>query len=275
MKYTKQMSSAEPGLILIMLDRSGSMTESYGQKGGGKSKAEFASMAVNRVIYNIVMSNQNGTSVKNRCFIAVIGYGAQVDMVQAGMLQDIANNPLRTEKLMKSESDGAGGVIQIPFEMPIWVDPIARAMTPMGEAFSQANKAISGWIKKCPNNAAPIVINITDGMPTDSARAITEAQQLMSLGTSDGNVLLFNAHISDGALAEDLFPNSASSLQNPEAEFLYNISSEIPSTMFPAAQGSGFNPQPGARGMVFNAEADTLVNLLSFGSSGATGERYS
>lgn len=271
MSYNARMSSSAPGLILIMIDRSSSMEENYGQQAGGQTRAEFAAMAVNKVIYEIIMANQSGTKIRDRCFLAVIGYGEEVEMLQAGMLQEMANNSLRIETLTKDEKNSAGHTIQTTFDMPIWIESKASALTPMAEAFATANKAITEWIRKYPENAAPVVINITDGMPNDKDSAKAEAQQLMQLATTDGNVLLFNAHIGEEGGAVDLLPNNMGNLSNAYSEFLFDISSEIPLNMYPAATKSGFNPQPGARGLVTNANADTLVRLLNFGSSGATG----
>jgi len=277
MSYSKQMSSAEPGLILIMVDQSHSMLDYYIKQPTPETKSDFASMAVNKVINEIVTANADGIKIKDRCFIAVIGYGATVELLQVGMLEELANNPVKIEKLKKKVSDGAGGIIEIDYEMPIWVTSKANNGTPMDLAFSEATKVVSEWVKNNPNSAAPIIINITDGMPNNSANTEAEAKQLMNLSTSDGNVLIFNAHISDESLGKDILPNDGNSLKSQYAQFLFNISSEIPLSMFPAAQASGFQPQTGARGIVANADADTLVRLLNFGSSGATssGERYS
>ena len=271
MNYEKQMSSAEPGLILIMVDQSYSMTDTYIKQPQPKNKAEFASMAVNRVINEIIIANTDGLNIKNRCFMAVIGYGQTVEVLQADELNEIVNKTLRTEKMKKSVSDGAGGIIEVDFEMPIWVDSKAANGTPMHEAFANARAVISEWIKNNPNNAAPIVVNISDGEPNDSKATELEAKQLMDLKTSDGNVLLFNAHISEKSLGQVIIPNSSSQLSEANAQFLFGISSEIPDSMYGAATASGFQPQSGSRGMVFNADAETLVRLLNFGSSGATG----
>lgn len=272
MNYSKQMSSAEPGLILILIDQSGSMSENYVQQPQPQTKAEFASMAVNRVINEIINANADGVRVKDRCFIAVIGYGSDVSLIKAGMLEELANNPEDTIPLKKREPDGAGGIIEIDYQMPIWVKPKAENTTPMHTAFAEAKKVVSEWIGNRPEHAAPIVINITDGMPNEEPATKAEALSLMKLNTSDGNVLIFNAHISDKKLGEDVLPSDRALLKNSYAKFLFDISSEIPSSMFPAAQKSGFAPENASRGMVFNADAETLVRLLNFGSSGAMGE---
>ncbi len=41
-------------------------------------RTEFATHAINRVINDIIKKNFNGTEPKNRCFISVISYCAEV-----------------------------------------------------------------------------------------------------------------------------------------------------------------------------------------------------
>ena len=55
-KNDKQWSSATPGLLIILLDQSGSMTEPY----EGTSRTKFATSAVNKVIDNIIQKNFDG-----------------------------------------------------------------------------------------------------------------------------------------------------------------------------------------------------------------------
>jgi len=94
------------------------------------------------------------------------------------------------------------------------------------------------------------------------------ATKLMSLGTSDGKALLFNAHITGSkASAETQLPSSISSISDPYAKFLFEISSEIPPRLVQEALKVGLSPQAKARGLIFNAKAETLIKFLTFGSS--------
>ena len=83
-KNEKQWSSATPGLLIILLDQSGSMLSPYA---AGKSRTEFASLAVNKVIDNIISKNYDGEAPKNRCFISVIGYNHDVKELCSGWLK--------------------------------------------------------------------------------------------------------------------------------------------------------------------------------------------
>jgi hypothetical protein len=265
--YQKQIGAAHPGFILILVDQSGSMNDPY----GGNTKADIAAMAVNRVIDEIGMSCQSGNTIKDRCFIGVIGYGVKIELLVHGMISKVAENPTRTEKVKKKESDGAGGLIEVDIEMPIWLEPKAGGGTPMAEAFEEAYSVTQDWVNKNPDNFPPVVINITDGEPNDKAKAKQTAEKVMNQCTSDGNVLVLNAHISNANAGEIRLPNSDAGLYDNYAKFLFSISSVLPDTLLSAAQQVGFSPQTNARGFVFNAGPESMIKLLNFGSLGSLG----
>lgn len=148
--------------------------------------------------------------------------------------------------------------------------PIANGGTPMAEAFQQASNGIEKFIANHPNGFPPIVINITDGEPNNMALATNEAKKLAQLKTSDGNVIILNAHISNASAGKIELPSNDSGFSsNQFAKFLFDISSILPEPLVESAKNAGFNVQTGAKGFVFNADAETLIKLLNFGSQGA------
>ncbi|MDR0834023.1 MAG: VWA domain-containing protein [Candidatus Symbiothrix sp.] len=270
--YSKKLSSAEPGLIIICIDQSGSMEESY----ANGNKAQFAAMAVNRVIGEIIAACTAGNTIKDRCWIAVIGYGAKTELEFLNPASTLAENA-NTMVVKKKISDGAGGLVEVDEIMRVFVNPVANGGTPMADAFREAVQGATGFISKFPNSFPPVVINITDGEPYtgDSVEAAMqdariEAEKLTQLKTSDGNVILMNAHISNAGAGKIELPSNKQGIgENVLAEFLYDISSVLPDNMVLGAQHAGFNVQQGqgARGFVFNAESETLIKLLNFGSN--------
>ena len=161
--YEMQWSSATPGLLIILLDQSGSMTNKYDDN---MTKSEFASKAVNRVINTLIQRNFDGESPKNRAFISVIGYDNYVHELCSGYLKDLDAKPIRIDEVMKKQSDGAGGLVEIPYKMPVWVEPITKdGATNMKGAFEMAKAIIEKWMTDKPGHPAPVVINISDGAP--------------------------------------------------------------------------------------------------------------
>ena len=154
-----QWSSATPRLLIILIDQSGSMLSPYS---GNESRTVFASKVINRVINEIIQKN----FTKNRCFISVIGYNHNVKELCSGYLTELYNNPLRIETIKKKISDGAGGLVEQEIKMPIWIEPITQdGATNMKGAFLMAKQLVEKWMQDKPQNPAPVIINISDGIP--------------------------------------------------------------------------------------------------------------
>lgn len=168
--------------------------------------------------------------------------------------------------MKKKEGDGAGGLIEIDFSLGIWVEPCVEGDTPMEDAFKKAEEYASQWVLEHPNNYPPIVINITDGQPNDSGAAESAARALMKVATSDGNLLLFNAHIGDGQ-KQVILPTSESALSDQFEKLMFRLSSEIPPSMFEFANKTGLPVQAGSRGAMINANAVNLVKMIELGST--------
>lgn len=268
--HEQQWSTATPGLLVILLDQSGSMADAYLEN---ESKSVFATKAVNRMINTIIDKNFDGSAPKNRCFISVIGYESSVREIRSDSISALAASPLRIDSIKRKVSDGAGGLVEQDFRMPVWIEPAAVGGTDMASAFQAVIQLVSKWIDDKPQNPAPVVINISDGMPTtDMNDTVSSAMALMDLRCPDGNVLLFNAHINRNG-ANVIFPSSVERLSCEHARFLFEISSVIPDSYKPAAHKNDLRIVEGARGCMFDTDAEGLVKLIDFGSSKGQGNR--
>lgn len=272
--YSESLSTSNPGLILIMIDQSKSMSDSYD---ANSSKKDFAALAVNRVIAEVITACTVGDEIRDRCYIAVIGYRGdeEVEVMFLKKVSELAQNA-DTTTVKKKVSDGAGGLVEVDELVRVFVKPIANGGTPMAKAFGEAYEGAERFISKYPNSFPPIVINITDGEPNEWRRSNTfkktteKAKQLAQLKTTDGNIIVMNAHIAAASAGKIELPNSNSSFRdNQFANFLFDISTILPENLAERAKEVGFNVQPDSRGFVFNADAETLISLLNFGSLGA------
>lgn len=259
--YQKLIGTSSPGLFVILVDQSGSMVERY----DNSTRAEFAALAVNRTIYEIIASCRKGEKVVDRCHLTVIGYGERTELILSGCPSQIENPPHGTMSLMRKVSDGAGGLLDVEMKLGVWVQPKAGNGTPMEAALGLAADLVEAWTRDNPDNFPPVVINISDGEPQDAAATRAAAQRLASYGTSDGRVLIYNCHIGTGG-TEIRLPSSNNGLPDANARLLYDISSVIPDSLLPLAQQAGLSPQPGARGLMVNASPEALTKLLVFGS---------
>jgi uncharacterized protein YegL len=285
MNNSKQWSSATPGYIIFLVDQSGSMGENYivNPNGNNQNKAEFTALVINRTINELILAMSAGDKVKDRVFISIIGYGGQggnsVDDVRSDYLSAFSDTPLRTEKVKKKISDGAGGLVEIEEDMQIFLEPTfpRNGLTPMGEAFEFAKKLIEGWIDKKPENPAPVIINVSDGMPytggnanDDVEKAILAANSIMNINTNDGNPIIFNVHLGQPPFNESKFESSESKISDEEGKFLFKISSKVPEAYREAARKHEFITSEDSRGFVSNAGPETLIKFINFGSSGGS-----
>ena len=270
-----QWSSATPGLLIILIDQSGSMLSPYS---GNESRTVFASKVINRVINEIIQKNFNGDKPKNRCFISVIGYNHNVKELCSGYLTELYNNPLRIETIKKKISDGAGGLVEQEIKMPIWIEPITQdGATNMKGAFLMAKQLVEKWMQDKPQNPAPVIINISDGIPYYEGKdphicmqeTIQVAKDIMNLSCEDGNVLIFNAHIDNNGNQTVKCPSEKDEVKEAGegAEFLFEITSVIPEGYKDAASKNDLTIKDGAHGCIFAANEIDLINLINFGSS--------
>jgi hypothetical protein len=276
MNNTKQWSSATPGYIIFLVDQSGSMSEAYPQN---ENKAKFAAVVINRTIKELIFINSAGEIIKDRVFISIIGYGgsggSSVDEIRSDYLSKFADNPIRIETGKQKQSDNNGGLIEIDVQNPIFIEPIANGLTPMGTAFETAKKLIESWVQSKPDNPAPVVINISDGMPYpdgEDTKATRIAKEIMSISTNDGNPLVFNAHIGDST-NKCICSAAINELPDEQAKFLFEISSTIPESYKEAAKKQELSVQNNSRGFVSNADPETFIKFINFGSAGGSDRR--
>jgi hypothetical protein len=274
MPYTAEISRNNPTLFTFLIDQSGSMGDPIPGEPNRK-KADALADAINRLLQNLVIRCAKEEGVRDYFSVCVIGYGDKVGPAFSGPLagrelvpiSDVGNQPARVEQKTKKSDDGAGGIMEQSVRMPVWFDPIAGGGTPMCNALSQAHTAVQGWLAQHPNCFPPVVIHITDGESTDGDP--TQAMQaLTNLTSSDGNVLLFNIHVtSESSSTPIAFPDSAANLPNQYARLLFECASPLTDTMRAAAISQhGMNLSEGARGYVFNADMVLVVQALDIGT---------
>jgi hypothetical protein len=260
------IGTSNPGCIVILVDQSWSMDEDWGTE----TKAEGAALAVNRILEELVLAGRAGDTIRARCHVSVIGYGERVECVVDDMISEVASSLIEVKKVKKSIPDGAGGIVEVEVEMPVWVQPAANNGTPMHEAFERAAEIIQRWCDNKPDGFPPIVINITDGDANYPDLTTDAARKVMNLHTTDGNVLVFNIHIANNERQVIFPPITAQFAGDGLAEFLFNISSVLPEPLREAAITADLSAEPDARCFVYNADPVTMIKILNFGSLGVT-----
>jgi len=271
MPYQAEISRTNPSMFLFLLDQSGSMTDKFG--GGGGKKDEKVADAINSLLYNLTIKCAKSEGVRDYYHVGVLGYGTQVGSAFGGSLagrelapiSTIADAPESIEERTKKIDDGAGGLIDQKVRFPIWFKPVAAGGTPMCQALRDAQKITKQWLSEHPDCFPPIVINITDGESTDGD-PLSPAQQLREMQSSDGQVLLFNVHLSSSGGMTVEFPDREVELPDQYAKKLFNMSSILPEHIRSAAEQESFKVTPNSRGFVFNADIVSVIRFLDIGT---------
>jgi hypothetical protein len=273
MTYTAEISRTNPSCLLFLIDQSGSMDDSFGAGESNRKKADGVADAINRLIQNLVIKCAKSEGVRDYYHVGVLGYGTKTGPAFGGPLagkelapiSEIADNPARVEERTKKVDDGAGGLVDQTVKFPIWFDAVSKGGTPMCAVLGQAKDILTRWLADHPSGFPPIVINITDGESTDGDPTAA-AEAVRGLAGDDGNVLLFNVHLSSHRATPIEFPDNEEGLPDQYAKLLFTISSVLPTYMRSVAQSEGFPVTDGTRGFVFNADMVSVIRFLDIGT---------
>lgn len=272
MPYLAEISRANPTCILFLVDQSASMKKPFGVQ-RGKIKAEGVADAINRLLQNLIIKCAKMDGIRDYFHIGVLGYGKRIGPTFGGSLAErslvpismLTNNPLRIDERIRKIDDGAGGLIDQKIKFPMWIEPAAEGKTPMCQALQLARQIIAQFIQQFPGCYPPVVLNITDGKATDGTPEPV-ATALRKQTSKDGNVQLFNAHVSSLPARPIDFPDSEEGLPDDYARMLFRMSSLLPQKILAAARQHGLHVSKDTRGFVFNADLVAVIRFMDIGT---------
>lgn len=262
--YEQRAKRGQPGLFVFLLDQSWSMHDPWGASTEGKTKSQGVAEAVNATLSMIVdRCKPDSYEVRHYYDIAVIGYGSSVG---SALPEELGGKlVVSTPELFDTQRINDAGESW-------WIEPINDNGTPMGRALDVAGGLIWKWVEQHRNSFPPVLINISDGMPNeDETGTVAWADRIQKLATSDGNVLVFNVHISGRAGGELLYPADRAALPDEYARLLFDMSSPLPPFMSAYLAREGISVQEGAKAFVYNGKPSHLIKALEIGTrSGAS-----
>jgi hypothetical protein len=135
----------------------------------------------------------------------------------------------------------------------------------MKQALKKAENILLDWLDGHPDCFPPVVINISDGEPTDGDPSQV-ADSIMQLESSDGNVLLFNLHLSSSRDPPVEFSDSKDDLPDEFARLLFDMSSVLPEKIRLEAESEGFEVTDESRGFIFNSDMVKVIQFLDIGT---------
>jgi len=274
MSYAVEISRTNPSCFLFVIDQSASMADPFGvSERAGRSKAQELADAINKLLQTLVTRCAKGEEIREYFEVGVIGYGHTIGPALKGSLagrelvsiSEIAFNPVRLEDRARKVSDGAGGLVEQNFQMPIWFDPVSNDGTPMCEALRRARTVLDSWSATHAMSYPPTLVHITDGESTDGDPSEI-VREIKFFSMQDGPICFFNLHLSSTQAKPIVFPDSSADLPDQFARLLFEMSSPLPPPVRMAAQSEGYKITEGTRGFGFNADLVETIRFLDIGT---------
>lgn len=279
--YTARVDREHPTAFIFLVDQSVSMKRLTTFNGEDMTLSEAVARIVNSQINELVERCVKNNETRHYFDIAVIGYGQEAYSAWNGALEgsdfvtpeEIRNNPFM-KKTVKEEVRTRKGIAIKEVEKKQWMT--ARhdgSWTHMDKAFKRAEGLLENWMKQHHDKDCypPTIINITDGEYNGASHDEMQqlANQLKSMFTNDGNVLLFNIHVVPGHTESVVFPASLGELNgNGYGEKLYNMASLLPLNYNEQMRAIFGDKQADIRyhAMGVNTGMERLVKMMKIGT---------
>lgn len=278
--YTAQITRNTPTAFIFLVDQSVSMKRITTLNGEQMSLAEAVARIVNNQINELVYRCIKTTEVRHYYDIAIIGYGHEVYSGWNGVLtgrdfvspEELKNNPFK-KIIVKEEKRTKKGTMIKEIEKVQWLSARCDGhWTHVHQAFDKAKSLLGQWMKDHHEKDCypPTIINITDGQFNHATREqiVQQANELKAMFTNDGNVLLWNIHITPNNMEQVLLPIGKEELKGDKySELLYDMSSLLPTRYNQAISDiRGDSVESRHVAMATNTDMSTLIQLMDIGT---------
>ena len=279
--YTAQITRNTPTAFIFLIDQSVSMRKTTTLYGEEMPMAEAVARIVNHQLNELVLRCIKGSETRDYYDIAIIGYGEKAysgwkgelegrDFVKPSELKEHPYKKITTKKETRTRK----GVKVVEIEEVQWIEAEAtEGWTRVHHAFEKAKGLLDEWMEKHHDKDCypPTIINITDGEFNGATKeyVLQQANELKSMFTNDGNVILFNIHISANKAVCVTCPASKDEVSfSSLATTMYEMSSLLPmrySDRIADLRGDG-TPNNRYTAMSINADMSTLIQLMDIGT---------
>ena len=279
--YTAQITRNTPTAFIFLIDQSVSMQKYTTLYGEEMPMAEAVARIVNHQLNELVLRCIKGSETRDYYDIAIIGYGENAysgwkgelegrDFVKPSELKEHPYKKITTKKDTRTRK----GVKVVEVEEVQWIEAEAtQGWTRVHHAFEKAKGLLDEWMEKHHDKDCypPTIINITDGEFNGATKeyVLQQANELKSMFTNDGNVILFNIHISANKAVCVTCPASKDEVSfSSLATTMYEMSSLLPmrySDRIADLRGDG-TPNNRYTAMSINADMSTLIQLMDIGT---------
>lgn len=278
--YTAQITRATPTAFIFVLDHSVSMRRNTKLNGEEMEMSEAVARIVNHQINELVLRCIKSNEVRHYFDIAVIGYGDRSYSAWNGALdgrdfvspEELRDNPYKKIVVREEKRTRKGTMIK-EVEKVQWIEANhTGSWTHFHTAFNHAKRLLDKWMEDHHDKDCypPTIIHITDGQYNGASKDEVQqkANELKSMFTNDGNVILFNIHITPDEEQGLTFPKSKDELGDSRyAEDLFDLSSLLP-LRYNAEICKIKETDSAVRhsAMAVNADMSMLIKLMDIGT---------
>lgn len=251
--YQKKVQRQEPGLIVLLLDDSGSMSQSLPTTSDPKYRwvERYTGQILQELLARSSEMQGDDVVVKPRYYLHVILYGTDrrvwpdVSTIQHAGLEGIdPGAELDIEQVIRLYTSGDGANPN-----SLGLGGMLRGTDSAG-AFQQAYDFLSTAVAKerFRRSFPPMLFHLTDGESATDAEPI--AERIKQLATEDGNALIVNAYIGTSTSLRYSGPHDftgyvteAEAGPKDDSVRLFHMSSEAPSAIRQNLVEDGIFPQ--------------------------------
>lgn len=277
--YTAQITRETPTAFIFLVDHSASMGNFTNLFGQDMTCADAVAQILNSQIYELVNRCVKMGETRHYFDIAVIGYGSEVYSGWSGALkgrdfvspEELMRNPFSTREI-KKQVRIRGQLVERTVTETQWFEPRHDGRsTNFHLALQRAKDLVEKWISTHDSRCyPPTIINITDGEFLNSTHEyrMQLANEVKAMYTTDGNVLMFNVHISPRVMESLSFPTDKAELNgNRYATELFDLSSLLPKIYNERiAKLKNIPMDKRLAAMAVNADMQQLVKIMDIGT---------
>ncbi|MFR9669231.1 MAG: VWA domain-containing protein [Rikenellaceae bacterium] len=280
----KSITRNHRSLFVLMIDQSGSMAEFVGFRGERCSKATVVSHICNSSIQELILRARRDEGVRDYYDVLVLGYSGEGVVEVLGLVDGSPYISVRDLEALSLDCREVSSVVNVADgssslhsrRIKRWVMPKSSGSTPMHESLTRVYELVKEWIESSPDAYPPIVFNITDGITSDCDLCDLSyiSDEIKSLRTTQGEVLLMNIHISQSSQEADrvVFPTQDDMKMNRCQYYkaLYDTASYMPEEfndhickhlkVSKPAKGCQF------KGLGYNTSFSDIFTMLNIGS---------
>lgn len=229
---------SNPGLLIIILDQSSSMSKRWDN---GLTCADKAAELVNTAINEILLLLFRGSTIKECLNIVIIGccQSEPVILCSAGV-SSFYSHPLRVEKKIKKLYDGVNHWITVNCDYPVYVEPASYGENCLFRGFQCAYGYLKEWMSRPVDEATistPAIVCISSGSDSHVKELVKSYNLIRELPWFNHTPLVFNVILTEGARLKgeyyigkriDGLSDSFDSPLNDSETILFSLSSAFP-----------------------------------------------